>query len=103
MDNIMTQLNRTSVKWLLERVEAALKLKNMSQSELARAIGVKPPNLNRAIKAITEDEDQRFPDLQLLLDAAKVLEIKVRIVMTDRKSTRLNSSHSTLSRMPSSA
>jgi chromosome partitioning protein len=85
LDDTMTQLNRTSVKWLLERVDAALKLKDMSQSELARSIGVKPQNFHRAIKAITEDEEGRFPDLQLLLDAAKALEIKVRIVMTAQK------------------
>jgi chromosome partitioning protein len=81
----MEQLNRSSVKWLLERINDELKRKDMPQAELARAIGVSPPNLNRAFKAITENGEHRFPDLQLLLQAAKALEIKVRIVMTAQK------------------
>ena len=47
--------------------------------------------------------NQDFSIVQLLLDASWVVQAVVLILMLDRKSTRLNSSHIPLSRMPSSA
>ena len=46
---------------------------------------------------------ETFGDLDILVNNAGILRDRVLVNMTDRKSTRLNSSHSQQSRMPSSA
>ena len=50
-----------------------------------------------------ENDYSRYADLDLEDDEKKVSKMPLIISSRDRKSTRLNSSHTALSRMPSSA
>ena len=68
-------------------------------------------SLPSQIKYIIIDEIQKIPKLLDIIHTLIEEKLPVHFIMTgssarklkDRKSTRLNSSHSTLSRMPSSA
>ena len=69
--------------------------RHLSLDGLARACGV-----SRAMLAQIES-GRSVPSIKVLCKIAKGL--KVSVAALDRKSTRLNSSHSVTSRMPSSA
>ena len=72
--------------------------KVMDNASSAAAYGVTPPDLSSAGKLYNEDYLAAF-----IKNPAKASKARYRDWETDRKSTRLNSSHRSLSRMPSSA
>ena len=70
------------------------KEKNLTQEQLAEKFGVSARTVSRWETGIN------MPDLSILVQLAEYYDVEMR---EDRKSTRLNSSHKTESRMPSSA
>ena len=78
----------------------------LSQFEISKKLGVSRPTVSRFLQQARETGIVRIEiidpsEIGTRLEAALVKKFKLKKV--DRKSTRLNSSHIPLSRMPSSA
>ena len=58
---------------------------------------------NKNIELLEKQIKEFNPELVVVSDKEKAAELKEKVTVEDRKSTRLNSSHIPLSRMPSSA
>jgi len=67
-----------------------------------------PVNKGELVDAVAKKTDKTKKDVDLIISAAletimESVSAGEKVTLVDRKSTRLNSSHWTLSRMPSSA
>ena len=92
-----------------DNLKALRKKKGFTQEELAARLNVVRQTVSKWEKGLS------VPDSELLIKLAEILEVPVSQLLgskietaeqpdaLDRKSTRLNSSHRSLSRMPSSA
>ena len=82
---------------LHENLRLKRKERGLSQEELASRLHVVRQTISKWEKGMS------VPDSEQLIKIAVILETTVSELLGDRKSTRLNSSHRTRSRMPSSA
>jgi transcriptional regulator with XRE-family HTH domain len=81
-----------------ERLRRLRKEKEWTMEQLAEAAGV-----SKSYIWELENRPAQRPSADKLNGIAKALGVAVQDLMGDRKSTRLNSSHRYISRMPSSA
>ena len=88
---------------ILNKAFLAKKLKNSaySQNALARDLGVSAVFVNKILTGKKPVPSERFKKIFQVLEMDFTLQSA--FLKADRKSTRLNSSHTDISRMPSSA
>ena len=91
LDSLISKTGTVKVWWDTRVIESKEDYRGLTDVELAEILD------DEEVEAITHDQ---YPDEEAAEQKAKILE---NIQAQDRKSTRLNSSHIPLSRMPSSA
>ena len=103
LDDLQTQSERTERELRRELAEAA----RLSRQEQQESLGLFQRNLNEQFslqqKALTETLQQRLEEIRRTVDEKLQTQLEAKLNQRDRKSTRLNSSHTDISRMPSSA
>ena len=88
------------------RADALKAMSSMKAAYLAQLRGQSPEMVKKIDDLMTKYMDDKSPRIQTYLDEMEAVAIDFyssRFTVEDRKSTRLNSSHLRLSRMPSSA